>query len=115
MSPVKPLFLAALMSVLLVACAHQHHPEQPTTGRWPFSVHGQLANSDVAEIVAIVQRIPDLDQRIVRIEAKTSRSALVYTGEMRGSLDGGGHVVTLEKTNGRWTVIGDWRESIWVS
>ena len=111
----KPSFLAALLSVIFVACAHQHHPEKPTASRWPFSVQGQLAESDISEIVAIVQRIPNLDHRIVRIEANTSRSALVHTGEQRRPLNGGGHVVTLEKKNGRWTVIGDWRESIWVS
>ena len=113
-SPVKLPLLAVLLAITLGACAQQH-PKQSTTSHWPFSVHGQLAESDIGEIVAIVQSIPNLDHRIVRIEAKTPRNALVHTGEQRGPLDSGGHIVTLEKRNGRWIVTEDWRESIWVS
>ena len=100
---------------MLVACAHQTAPEKADVSRWQFSVQGPLADSDIAAIVAIVQRIPNLDQRIVRIEAKTPKSVFVYTGEQRGPLDGGGHVVALQKRYGRWIVVEDWRESIWVS
>ena len=111
----KASLVAVLLALVLAACAHRHVPDQSTSGRWPFSVHGQLAESDIKQIVALVHGLPNLDHRIVRIEAKTSRSVFVHTGEQRGPLDGGGNIVTLEKRNGTWTVIGDWRESIWVS
>jgi hypothetical protein len=112
---VKPSLLTVLLAITLVACAHQRVPAKPAASHWQFSVQGQLAESDIAAIVAIVQRIPDLDHKIVRIVAKTPKNAFVHTGEQRGPLDGGGHVVTLEKRNGRWVVIEDWRESIWAS
>ena len=110
-------FLAVfvLVSILLVGCAHQHQPTQAGSIQWPFSIQGQIPDTDIAQIIAVIQHTQDIDRRIVWIEAQTANDVQVYTGKVRGPLNGGGHVVTLKKRKSQWIIIGDPRESVWVS
>lgn len=112
-SPVKLLLSIALVPGLLIGCAHQSHLTASKPERWPFAVRGQLADSEVEQVVAVIQRIPKIDRQIAWIEVESPNSIQVYTGRIYGPLAGGGNVVTMKKQKGRWTVIGDPQMSAW--
>lgn len=112
-SLVKPFLFAVLVPGLLIGCAHQSHLTASKSRRWPFAVHGQLADSEVEQVVAVIQRIPKIDRQIAWIEVESPNSIQVYTGRIYGPLLGFGNVVTMKKQKGRWTVIGDPQMSAW--
>ena len=84
------------------------------TGRWPFKIQGQVADTDVAQIVAIVRRIPGIEHAVGSITVRAGGTEfLVYTSESPGYEWGGGHVVALRKHEGKWFVVGDPRAKPW--
>jgi hypothetical protein len=107
-----PIFIA-LASILLAGCAHQSRSPHANASRWPFPIHGQLADSDVAQIIAVVRRVPQIEHQIVWIDAQNVNRIRVYTGRIFGPLAGGGNVVTLQKPMNKWTVIGNPSVSVW--
>lgn len=108
------LLLPCLLSIHLTACGTTDHSHN-TSKRWAFSIQGELSDADVNAIVAIIGTIPAIDHRIVWMETDSPGSVRVYTGAIHDPLAGGGNVVTVKKRHIRWIVVGDPRESMWVS
>jgi len=108
-----PGLIIAASTVLLAGCAHHSRSANATSGPWSFSVQGELPDSDVAQIVTLIRRIPQIEHEIVWIEVQNSDSIEVYTGHIYGPLAGGGNVVTLKKRKNKWSVVGDPRMSHW--
>ena len=109
----KASIFVALATVLFAGCAHRSGDTKMSSARWPFPIHGQLADSDVAQIIAMTRRIPEIEHDIAWIEVKSADRIQVYTGHVYAPLAGGGNVIELRKRKGRWIVMGDPRTSVW--
>ena len=64
----------------------------------------QLKDCDVKH--GAVSEIPNIDHRIISIEAVSSSEVEVYTGYIKGPLNGGGDVVTIVKEGPCWKWFG---------
>lgn len=68
-------------------------------------VNGKLSRSDVAAICHVIETSSQLsEKRILWINVKAPDEVEVWTGEVRGPLDGGGEAATLNKANGVWVI-----------
>ncbi len=105
MNRARMLELVCLYLLLTVGCSGQ--PE--------LVIDGSLDPADIAAIKNIVQHPPeaidgqeapdDLDKRILRMSVLDSGDVEVRTGEIRGPLDGGGHVIRVRQIEGQWKVV----------
>jgi len=106
MNRARLLGLVCLYPLLTAGCSGQ--PE--------LHIDGSLDPADIAAIKDIVQHAPeaidgqeapdDLDKRILRIRVLDSGDARVYTGEVRGPVDGGGNIIQVRQIEGQWKVVG---------
>lgn len=68
-------------------------------------VHGDLAWSDVRAVCKVANAFAETkDEPVLSIEVIRPDEVEVTTGEVRGPLSGGGHILTLKKSKGKWTV-----------
>ncbi len=73
-----------------------------------------ISKKDVQEIIAVVQKIPDIDHNILIIRVVSADKVIVDTGIVRGPLDGGGDIVIIQREKDGWKWDED-RSMSWVS
>jgi hypothetical protein len=72
-----------------------------SASRWPFAVHGQLADADIRAIITVVDRSgPDVAKHIRRIDVKTPNKVEVVTFNVPDNA--AGNIVVVLKQRGRW-------------
>lgn len=110
----KSIFIITIAFTLLVGCVSGTAGKRVGSRQWPFPIQGQLADADTTQIVAMIRNIPGIDHRIHEINVKRAHEVEVRTGKAYGPLAGGGNLAIVRKRWGKWRVIGDPREAIWV-
>ncbi|MGA1870952.1 MAG: hypothetical protein ACMUJM_20640 [bacterium] len=79
---------------------------------WPFQVDGKIENSDIEEILIILNREKEKRHEILKFKILQDGSIAVTVGEIRSPFDADGYKYIFIKTNGNWELS---RKNWWIS